>query len=536
MSVANDLDEESAVFTRPDRKVFTEIEVKDLDLSPWNKRKEYKITPEFCRSLQALQEHPLIVFPAPEGADVPYWVYDGNRRLMGARQAGMQKLECIIDFTLTADKARQLIGQVTTAEQREGLSPQEVAEALFDAVEAGATRTEIWRKTGFKAATLRTALKASRLPQEVRDKAAAANYDWTLEDYALLAEFEGDNEATDQIMEMINRGRNTSVKYAVEYVRNERAELAAYQALVEQLTQAGIPITEDIPDGAVRVDSIGYQVKDFDSSTHHECAGHTAHLRGRSTRPSYWCTTPAVHGYSPPRYEDSRAQRPKADPEERRRVIAGNKAWKAAAGVRHDWLRQLFARSTAPKHTFAFITRMLMTMPEPVRDRLASASNSELWAKFAGKQVDAEAVATARPGKMQLLALLPIAVAFEHQMTLAGEARNTWRSDKWSPCTPADARRWLEFLIEAGYKPCPIEQAVAYGLPYVGDDIDYAASTAESLAAASAELDDSDETASASVNDRGDGVPINEPTKKPDGYDPDAFVDPDLDGDMNSDE
>ena len=64
--------------------------------------------------------------------------------------------------------------------------------------------------------------------------------------------------------------------------------------------------------------------------------------------------------------------------------------------------------------------------------------------------------------------LAPIATAYEHAMT-EGEGRNTWRTDRYSPCPRAEAASYLKLLASLGYQLSGIEQAVASMTPYTGE-------------------------------------------------------------------
>ena len=75
---------------------------------------------------------------------------------------------------------------------------------------------------------------------------------------------------------------------------------------------------------------------------------------------------------------------------------------------------------------------------------------------------------TASPGRLVIVMLAPVITAYEHAMT-DGEGRNTWRTDRYSPCPRADAGTYLAFLASLGYQLSAIEQAVADGTPYTGD-------------------------------------------------------------------
>jgi ParB family chromosome partitioning protein len=50
-----------------------------------------------------------------------------------------------------------------------------------------------------------------------------------------------------------------------------------------------------------------------------------------------------------------------------------------------------------------------------------------------------------------------------------GEGKNTWRTDRYSPCPRREAGAYLTFLASIGYPLSAIEQALADGVPYTGD-------------------------------------------------------------------
>ena len=130
----------------------------------------------------------------------------------------------------------------------------------------------------------------------------------------------------------------------------------------------------------------------------------------------------------------------RADPA-RKLVIEGNKAWKAAAEVRKRWLaNELFARRTAPREAAPFITRQLLSMPDPFRSGLAAAPGRLLFSEITGHYAERwlETCDTAPAGRLPLLMLGPIVTAYEQAMT-EGEGKNTWRTDRYSPCPRSEA-------------------------------------------------------------------------------------------------
>ena len=79
-----------------------------------------------------------------------------------------------------------------------------------------------------------------------------------------------------------------------------------------------------------------------------------------------------------------------------------------------------------------------------------------------------EASGAIAASRLPLLMLAPIITAYEEAMT-EGEGKNTWRTDRYSPCPRQEAGRYLTFLAGIGYQISDIEKAVADGTSYEGD-------------------------------------------------------------------
>jgi ParB family chromosome partitioning protein len=109
-------------------------------------------------------------------------------------------------------------------------------------------------------------------------------------------------------------------------------------------------------------------------------------------------------------------------------------------------------------------------MPQPLRQALGGIRDHRIYRELGGPAADA--AETASQPRLWLLALAPIAAAYEDQMTGTGDQRATWRTDRYAPCPRADAGAWLRFTAQMGYQLSPVEQAVADGVPYLGDSAD----------------------------------------------------------------
>ncbi len=212
--------------------------------------------------------------------------------------------------------------------------------------------------------------------------------------------------------------------------------------------------------------------------------GAAAVLRPWQQEPSWYCLDPDKHGHARKQQAAVRPAHPEGhDPEagagggspepdpSRKLVIEGNKAWDAAGKVRHRWVAEFLGRKTPPSGSGTlvaqFVTTQILAMPQPLRQALGGIGSTEIYQRLSGP-APGEAATAAQP-RLWMLALAPIAAAYEDQMTGTTVSRSTWRTDRYSSCPRGDAGAWLSFLARAGYPLSPIEQAVAGGVPYQGD-------------------------------------------------------------------
>jgi ParB family chromosome partitioning protein len=465
------------------------VAVDQLTAHPGNVREDLDLTPQFLVSVAETGVRiPLLVTPHDGG----FLVIEGHRRLAAAVQAGLPEVPCVLDAGRAGDAAGQFLDMVVANSDghRRNFAPVEEAAALFAAHEAGASRTRIRQSTGRKAEDIKTALAAGKMSAHTRAAAGDLAAQLTLDELALLAEFDGDDEAVITILGALRRG--LTAEYVAERIRQDRAEAVQHNQLVADLEAAGITVTDGLPDGAARLAGLLHDGADLTSETHAGCPGRGAYFQSWNlAHPVHYCTAPAEHGHtvrtfgpppvagngtegadaaaSSPLPDDPAADAP-PDPG-RRLVIEGNKAWAAAGEVRRRWLPQLFARRTAPREVARFVAGQLLTMPEPLRLGLAAAPASPLFTDVTGLHADqaAEGCDTCPAVRLPLLMLAPIAAAYEGTMSGTEAARSTWRADRYSPCPRPDAGRYLAFLASIGYQLSVIERAVADGVPYTGD-------------------------------------------------------------------
>jgi ParB family chromosome partitioning protein len=455
------------------------IPVEALTAHPANARRDLDLNPEFLASIE--ENGVLVPLRITTSDGETYRVIEGHRRLAAAVKLGLAEVPYDLATDRADDEAGQFLDMVTLNRHRNPLTPLEEADALFAAREAGAPKARIRKSTGFKAARVNAALAAATLSGDRRDTVEQAGYDLTLEDLALLAEFQDDPEALARLLDAASYSDN--LEHHAERLRVERQERAEHERLRATLEAGGLTITDTRPPGATTLSALRHDGEDVTPESHATCPGHRAYFVSYDlANPVYYCADAAAHGHvsawettstpgSPPSPEPAAPPEDAAGALSRRVVIEGNRAWKAAAQVRHRWLAEkLFARRTAPREAAPFVARQLLSMPGPLRSGLHLAHNSPVFARITGQDASklVEACDSAPAGRLPLLMLAPVVATYEEGMT-EGLGKDTWRPDRYSPCPHEDAGVYLTFLDSVGYQLSAIEQAVADARPYTGE-------------------------------------------------------------------
>ncbi|OLT34358.1 hypothetical protein BJF79_07230 [Actinomadura sp. CNU-125] len=540
------------------------IAVERLKPHPEHVRAEVDLNRQFLASIAATGViEALHVTPDPEGRG-GFLILEGHRRWAAACKVGVGEVPCDVDAGPSGDAGRQHLVQYIANDPalRTNHSPYEQTQALTLAAEAGASRTEIRKATGLTAVEVKQVLKAGRLGPDgwkrVRET-VAEDYELTVPELAILAEFQDDEEATGRLLAAARYGE--PLEAVAGLVRRTRAEEAEHRRLVEQLTGDGVAVSEELPDGAVelgalragedvleagahggcpgrgawfpasltepvhyctdpiryghafadpalgervrvrgelaaagenvteglpmgawRLDSLRHDGRELTGEEHRGCPGAGVYVRrGEVPEPVYYCRSAAAHGHTVRSNGVAAAAPGVKKPEEtpRRDVVRFNREWATAAEHRRKFLSQLLRRRSAPKGTAAFVTGRLLEMPTPVPGGLGSWRNEFLFTEFTGKSFDearreAERAAT---GRLHTLLLAQLAAAFEYDIADVGgkvktDRSNTWRTDdRTNPyCSRTEAAVYLEFLVACGYEATAIEKAVIAGARYTGID------------------------------------------------------------------
>jgi ParB family transcriptional regulator, chromosome partitioning protein len=178
------------------------VAVGELAAHPGNVREDLDLSKEFVASVaDSGILMPLLVTGKGDG-DTGDRVIEGHRRLAAAVKAGLDQVPCIIDPGRAEDQARQFLDMAVGngSQYRKNFTAAEEAAALFAAHEAGASRTRIRKATGRRADDVKAALAVGGISAQTREATGELTSQLSLDQLALLAEFDGDPEAAERIL------------------------------------------------------------------------------------------------------------------------------------------------------------------------------------------------------------------------------------------------------------------------------------------------------------------------------------------------
>lgn len=478
-------------------QTFEHIDPSTIEVGP-NVRLDPKMDKEFIASVRERGVlEPVLVYRAGDGT---LTVLAGQRRTLAARETG-QRLPAVISDEPPAE-ADRLVDQFVENEHRAALSNSERITAIEQMTLAGLSEHQIAKRTATPKATVQAAKAAAQSPalREFADQL-------TLDQAAVLAEFDDDAEAVEVLLSAAHQGR---FDHTAQRIRNDRAEAAKRAEFAAALTAQGITVV-DRDQHAVALhrltDAEGNRVTDEDHAT---CPGHAAYVgtewrrvedttdedqvltdddeeedypddeedqedddQSHTWQPPvqvlvamFVCTDPEANGHTDrwastsgqeqkKRAADMSEEEREAARAERRHVIESNKAWKAASEVRRQWLATFATRKTAPTGAEAYLARVLAEgwgHESPSSDALtlagfAPAEDGPAWnLAYDQRRAVAAALATATPKRA-----LQIGLALALAMWETHTQPHTWRhQDRQTLLTLAALKSW-------GYPTAEIE-------------------------------------------------------------------------------
>jgi ParB family chromosome partitioning protein len=456
---------------------------------------------EFARSIRERGVlEPVTVYADEDGA---YIVLRGQRRTVVAAEVGLADIPAQV--VPKPDEADRITDQMVENLHRAAMRDSEVVGGVEQLALVGVSAAQIAKRAALPRERVNAALAVAEKEQA---RARVVSGDLTLEEAAIFAEFEHDPEAVEELERAKSWGR--PLAHTAQRLRDEAAERAALQAEVDRLRAEGLPVLdpgevrdvhrlrladlvqasdgEPVPEdewprvpGAAIVVVSEWAYPD-DGHDHEDEAGdgdddETGDSEAEPVQvfsPVWICRDPEaaglVHRWAY-RTGSRNAEDDEADPEaaveaareERRRVIANNKAWASAEVVRRDWLRQFLTRKTPPKGAETLICEAVVCGEVTVSKAMDAAHpmlrdllGLDTASVYGGGRQAAERLAgqQATPKAATMTTLAAVVTAWE-----ASTGKHTWRNpNAW------DARV-LGALATWGYQASEVESLLLVAQP-----------------------------------------------------------------------
>lgn len=357
-------------------------------------------------------------------------IRDGQRRILGAIEAGRTAVPAYLVPHRDENRLR-IIQQMLANAHRESLTEAEEAVALHELTLEGLTPTMIAKELAVKPARVKAAVAVAQ--NEAASK-AVAKFEVTFEQALVLAEFDGDAEASKALHRAVEYGEG-DFAHEAQRQRDRMAARQEFEAIIADYTERGF----------TQIDWPPYDDKDclpFDELTLVDGTALTEdnYLGGngyrfavreswRGVEVGNFVTEWRKWGLKK-RKSDGSPNIPWTDEQkqERRTLIANNKAWGSAEVVRREWLARFLSRKTAPRNALAFVAdtlirdggylRTALSEHHPLAGELLGASTRE-WGK-----PDPLAVLIEQNPTRTVTVLLAIAIA-AHE---SASSKSTWRN------------------------------------------------------------------------------------------------------------
>jgi len=418
-----------------------------------NVRKDAALTADFVASIK---EHgvmePVIAHRKDDGT---VHVLMGQRRTRAAVEAGRPLIPVMI--IESPEEAERIVTQVVENIQRAELTEADEADAYHQLSLIGVSAAAIAKKTGRPRTAVESALKAKSSDAG----AAALGKGWSIEEALVMAEFEGNEEASREL-ESVIMDEPDQLLHVAQLLRDKLESAAALAASKEELEAQGKTIVEDAGyyaeaenlyvTSAKRADGEPATEEDAnavlistDYAGHHTTHAVIANWKDLGFTPRYGRYDGGHTAQKGPMTDEQKA--------ERKTLIANNKAMESSTKVRREWVKNLLSRKQAPKGWQYFIVHAITHHPET-----ASGYDGKVAAGMVGAKVeesnawawnplrDHVAKSTARP-EFSLIAL----VCAGYEKTIA---KDSWRS-------PSQAHRdYLNQLVTWGYTVSETEKII----------------------------------------------------------------------------
>lgn len=415
------------------------------------------------------QLEPVVVLKAPDGS---LFLRFGDRRRLACIALG-RPVEAVVTAATdeeVADLITSILDQLAENDDRKPLTAADRAYAVQHLFELGIDEQAIEKETGYSRAEI-TAARKARKSETART--LAAQYPLDMTQLSVVTEFEGTPEIAERLAE-VARDNPAQFTHATQLARDEREDTAMLGARAAELTGQGYTVSYERPHNEFLLSYwAGPDRKPLTPENHRDCPGSVVVLRtlaysdSRRVDESWWCTDPKGNGHK--RLRTGQAERsPEEASAERSRVVEGNKAWKSAAIVRQNWLRDvLLVRKDLPGGAALFVARAIAAAEHHLTNAMSTMSGGShtIARSLLGVEKDSRTGYTTGRGwvtplldllgevseqRAQVITLALILGAYEQQTA----DLQTWRYPSPPP------QQYLRVLASWGYPLSPIEQDV----------------------------------------------------------------------------
>ncbi|MGW3091709.1 ParB N-terminal domain-containing protein [Streptomyces sp. NPDC001108] len=435
-----------------------------LAAHPGNVRQDLKVGKALLLSVRADGIRTALIVTQHDGA---WRVVDGHRRLAAAIAEKLTHVPYTVD---QRDEAGQMLDMVTTARHREGLTETEEAAALFAAAELGATPKRLAAAAGL---TQVEAKRRARIGGSAAVRQAGAvdtRYTLTMDHMAKLAELEAiDPEAAATIAARVQDNPDDDHRWHIERALNRAQDAAAAEEHRAELESQGAAIRtlDELSERAQPLARLPISREE-----HATCQGAVWVLETGDSEYTRYCTNPPLYGHPAPTSPNQAPVDKEAARKARRAIIDGNKDWDAAQTIRREWIADLLGRKRHAKATNDIFMSIMARELFSQSDVLARYNGVRgVAGEWLGVKDDRDALMkrtqTATRNPVNMFAVL--AACYED-----ATPRHAWRTDgdyaerDWHYTVRPQTRRWLSWLVELGYEPTPIEQAIIDATDYTG--------------------------------------------------------------------
>lgn len=424
----------TAVLLDPEAVVRDESNAREHDREPDS---------DLISSVKAVGvQDPISVRPLPDGT---YGAFKGWRRAQAAQIANstaeaeghpQRQIRAFVRTDLVGRDAWTRFLSLIENDQRESMSPRDTLKAAelsligMNDIEQKAAAKAL----GLKRGTGKRLGSAQRLSDAALRRASAGGMD--LEQMATLAEVADVRGAEDRLLRALAQdqaaedGGRGHWDQMLALLKSEQEDQRTRANAVAALEKAQIPLLPS---------QVAYGQKDtarpltelttslgntLTEDNHKGCPGHSARL-DEAHQPEWFCTDPAAHGHKVrPKPKPQKTEHDEARAAERARTTACNRAWKAAAGPRQEFVSRLVRSSkTLPEEAWRFAAGMLLDLPR-FYSKWAGRQEAEGTAELLGvklpespfERAPLSELVTLSRARLGHVLFAHVAAAFEHDM------------------------------------------------------------------------------------------------------------------------